>query len=124
MLAASKCTAESLWIHILEITLTPKIFFYVDCSAIASRLSFSLLFLSLKFLQCKYSVTVDETHLSQIGSLYSRSFVIPKTSVPSFPVLPAQLLCSTVLLKLTPHLILKKTGRIVTELWISSRALN
>lgn len=66
MLAASKCTAESLWIHILEITLTLKIFLYVDCSAIASRLPFSLPFLSLKFLQCNYAVTVDETHLSQV----------------------------------------------------------
>lgn len=124
MLAASKCTAESLWIHILEITLTPKIFFYVDCSAVASRLPFSLQFLSPKFLQCNYIVTVDETHLSQKGSLHSKSFLIPNTSVPFLPVLLAQLLCATVLLKPAPHLILRKIGRTVTEMWISSLALN
>lgn len=123
MLAASKCTAESLWIHILEITLTPKIFFYVDCSAVASQLPFSLL--SLKFLQCNYTVNVDETHPSQIvGSLYSKSFLIPNTSVPFLPELPAQLLCAIVLLNWPPHLILRRIGRMITEMWISSLALN
>lgn len=124
MLAASKCTAESLWIHIPEITLTPKIFFYVDCSAVARRLPFSLLFLSLKFLQCNYTVTADETHLYQTGSLYFKRFLLPDTSVPFLPVLLAQLLCATVLLKLAPHLIPRKTGRTVTERWTSSLALN
>lgn len=124
MLVASKCTAESLWIHIPEITLTPKIFFYVDCSAVARRLPFSLLFLSLKFLQCNYTVTADETHFSQIGSLYSKSFLIPGTSVPFSPSATCSLLCATLLLKLAPHLIPGKTGRMVTETWTFSLALN
>ena len=125
MLAASKCTTESLWIHILKIISTLKIFFDVDCSsAVASRLPFSLLFLSVKLLQCNYTVTVDETHLCSIGSLYSKSFLFPNTSVPFLPMLLAQLLCATLPLQLAPHIILRKLQRTVTEMLISGLALN
>lgn len=96
MLAASKYTTESLWIPILEITLTPEIFVDEDSSsAVPSRLPFSLLFLFLKLLQYNYTVTVDETHLSSIGSLYSKSFLVPNAPVPFLPMLCAQLLCNS-----------------------------
>lgn len=74
----------------LEITLTPKILVDEDrSSAVPSSLPFSLQFLSLKFLQCDYAVAVDETRLSSIGSLYSKSFLIPNAPVSFLPMLHA-----------------------------------